>query len=67
MDVTVHLDGNPDTRIEGFFEAKVFELTKRVNVPLLRFLVETSHLKLSFDPDANISLLFTVYLPEDDK
>ena len=32
MDVTVHLDGNPDTRIEGFFEAKVFELTERIKV-----------------------------------
>ena len=32
MDVMVHLDGDPDTRTEGFFEAKVFELTKRVNV-----------------------------------
>ena len=32
MDVTVHLDGDPDTRIEGFFEAKVFELTERIKV-----------------------------------
>ena len=32
MDVTVHLDGDPSIRTEGFFEAKVFELTKRVNV-----------------------------------
>ena len=32
MDVTVHLDGDPTIREEGFFEAKVFELTKRVNV-----------------------------------
>ena len=32
MDVTVHLDGNPDTRIEGFFEAKVFELSERIKV-----------------------------------
>ena len=26
MDVTVHLDGDPSTRTEGFFETKVFEL-----------------------------------------
>ena len=26
MDVTVHLDGDPATRTEGFFEAKVFAL-----------------------------------------
>ena len=32
MDVTVHLDGDPATRIEGFFEAKVFELTERIKV-----------------------------------
>jgi len=32
MDVTVHLDGDPSTRIEGFFEAKVLELTKRIKV-----------------------------------
>ena len=32
MDVTVHLDGDPSIRTEGFFEAKVFELTERVNV-----------------------------------
>jgi len=32
MDVTVHLDGDPSTRIEGFFEAKVFELTERIKV-----------------------------------
>ena len=30
MDVTVHLDGDPTIREEGFFEAKVFELTKQV-------------------------------------
>ena len=29
MDVTVHLDGDPSIRTEGFFESKVFELTKR--------------------------------------
>ena len=32
MDVTVHLDGNPDTRTEGFFEAKVLELNERIKV-----------------------------------
>ena len=32
MDVTVHLDGDPATRTEGFFEAKVFELTERIKV-----------------------------------
>jgi len=32
MDVTVHLDGDPSTRIEGFFENKVFELTERIKV-----------------------------------
>ena len=32
MDVTVHLDGDPSTRTEGFFEAKVFELTERIKV-----------------------------------
>jgi len=32
MDVTLYLDGDPSIRTEGFFEAKVFELTKRVNV-----------------------------------
>ena len=30
MDVTVHLDGDPTIREEGFYEAKVFELTKQV-------------------------------------
>ena len=30
MDVTVHLDGDPTIREEGFFEAKVFELTEKV-------------------------------------
>ena len=32
MDVTVHLDGDPTIREDGFFEAKVFELTKRIKV-----------------------------------
>ena len=32
MDVTVHLDGDPSTRTEGFFETKVFELTERIKV-----------------------------------
>ena len=32
MDVTVHLDGDPSIRTEGFFEAKVFELTERIKV-----------------------------------
>ena len=32
MDVTVHLDGDPTIREERFFEAKVFELTKRIKV-----------------------------------
>ena len=30
MNVTVHLDGDPTIREEGFYEAKVFELTKQV-------------------------------------
>ncbi|SVA55185.1 uncharacterized protein METZ01_LOCUS108039 [marine metagenome] len=30
MDVLVHLDGDPTIREEGFYEAKVFELTKQV-------------------------------------
>ena len=30
MDVTVHLDGDPTIREEGFYEAKVFELTRQV-------------------------------------
>ena len=30
MDVTAHLDGDPTIREEGFYEAKVFELTKQV-------------------------------------
>ena len=28
-DITVHLDGDPSIREEGFFEAKTFELTVR--------------------------------------
>ena len=32
MDVTVHLDGDPSIRTEGFFEAKVFELTEIIKV-----------------------------------
>ena len=32
MDVTVHLDGDPTIREDGFFEVKVFELTKRIKV-----------------------------------
>ena len=28
-DITVHLDGDPSVREEGFFEAKSFELTVR--------------------------------------
>ena len=28
-DITVHLDGDPSIREEGFFEAKAFELTVR--------------------------------------
>ena len=31
-DITVHLDGNPSIREEGFFEAKAFELTGRIAV-----------------------------------
>jgi len=30
MEVTVHLDGDPTIREEGFYEAKVFELTRQV-------------------------------------
>mgnify|MGYP000194475703 CR=1 FL=1 len=29
-DITVHLDGDPPIRKEGFFEAKTFELTVRI-------------------------------------
>ena len=31
-DITVHLDDGSSTREEGFFEAKVFELTVRIAV-----------------------------------
>ena len=31
-DITVHLDGDPPIRKEGFFEAKTFELTVRIAV-----------------------------------
>ena len=31
-DITVHLENDPSIREEGFFEAKVFELTVRVAV-----------------------------------
>ena len=31
-DITVHLDGDPSIREEGFFEAKTFELTGRIAV-----------------------------------
>ena len=30
MEVTVHLDGNPTVREEGFFASKVFDLQDRV-------------------------------------
>lgn len=30
MDVTVHLDGNPTIREEGFFESKVSNLNDRI-------------------------------------
>ena len=31
-DITVHLDGDPTVREEGFFEAKVSELAERIAV-----------------------------------
>ena len=31
-DITVHLENDPSIREEGFFEAKVFELTGRIAV-----------------------------------
>ena len=31
-DITVHLDGDPSIREDGFFEAKTFELTGRIAV-----------------------------------
>ena len=52
MEVTVHLDGDPAVREEGFFASKVFDLQDRVkalefeNASLVKYNEELAELSL---------------------